>query len=92
MPTARRIRFIHAQIAWMLATVLVLSLLQSLRPQLVFVISLIGFLVIIELTAPFNLTPRWRSRLKWLIPIGLAIFAYVVIQRILAILPPGVLG
>ena len=92
MPTTRRVRFIHAQVAWMLATVFVLSLLKSLQPQLVFVISLIGFLIIVELTAPFNVTPTWRSRLKWIILVGLAIFGYVVVQRILAILPSGVLG
>lgn len=90
MATARRERFIHAQLAWMLGTVLVLSLLDSLSFELVFVVSLIGFLVVTELTAPFNVTPTWRARLKWLIALGLVVFGYIVIRRILAILPPGV--
>lgn len=90
MPTTRRQRFIHAQVAWMLAAALVLVLLESLTYELFFVISLIGFLVVTELTAPFDVTPRWRARLKWLIGLGLLVFGYIVVRRILAILPPGV--
>jgi hypothetical protein len=91
MVTRRRQRFIHAQLAWMLAAALALVLLNSLSYELFFVVSLIGFLVVVELTAPFAVTPRWRSRLKWLIGLGLLVFGYIVIQRILEILPPGVL-
>ena len=73
----------------MLAIIVVLTLLDSLTLELVFVLSLIGLLVIVELTAPFNVTPRWRRRLLPLIVLGLAGFAVIVIRRILAILPPG---
>jgi hypothetical protein len=86
MSTHRRRRFIHAQTAWMLATIILLATLETLTLELFFVISLIGFLVIIELTAPFNVTPEWRSRLKWLILAGLILFGIVVAQRILTIL------
>lgn len=89
MSTRRRQRFIHGQLAWMLAIIVVLTLLDSLTLELVFVLSLIGLLVIVELTAPFNVTPRWRRRLLPLIVLGLAGFAVIVIRRILAILPPG---
>lgn len=92
MATAQRRRFIHANVAWMLGVVLVLALLDALTLELFFVCSLIGFLVVVELTAPFAVTPRWRSRLKWLIALGLVVFAYIVVKRILAILPPGVVG
>lgn len=74
----------------MLATVLALALLSSLSLELFFVVSLIGFLVVTELTAPFAVTPRWRARLKWFVLLGLIGFAYVVVRRILAILPPEV--
>jgi hypothetical protein len=76
----------------MLAAALALALFDSLSYELFFVLSLIGFLVVVELTAPFEVTPRWRSRLKWLIGIGLLVFGYIVIRRILEILPPGVFG
>jgi hypothetical protein len=91
MPTRRRQRFVHAQAAWMLAVLLVLAVLGALSYDLFFILSLIGLLVVIELTAPFNVTPRWRSRLKWLVVLGLLGFAYIVIRRILEILPPGLI-
>lgn len=91
MATSRRLQFIHGQIAWMMATVLVLALLGSLAYELFFVISLLGFLIVTELTAPLSITPAWRRRLRWLILLGLLGFAYVVVRRILEILPPGVL-
>lgn len=40
----------------MLAVVLGLALLEALSLEVVFVVSLIGFLVVLELTAPFNVT------------------------------------
>jgi hypothetical protein len=90
MATPRRLRFVHGVVAWQLAAVLALALLGAMELELFFVVSLIGFLVVTELTAPFNLTPRWRSRLKWLIALGLAVFGYVVVRRILEILPDAV--
>ncbi len=75
----------------MLLSILVLAVLEALSLELFFVLSLIGFLVIIELTAPLNVTPEWRARLRWLIAAGLLVFGYIVVRRILAILPPGVL-
>lgn len=92
MPTQRRARFVYAQAAWMLGTVFVLTLLDALSLELAFVVSFIGFLVVVELTAPFTISPGWRRRLKWLVALGLVVFAVIVVRRILAILPPGVLG
>jgi hypothetical protein len=54
-------------------------------------VSLIGLLVIIELTAPFRITPVWRKRLWVIIALGLVVFGAIVVRRILAILPPGVI-
>ncbi len=49
----------------------------------------------IPLTRRMELThltvPGRRRRLRWIILVGLVGFAYVVVQRILEILPPGVL-
>lgn len=87
----RRARFVRANVAWLSATLLVLVLLEAFSFELFFVVSLIGFLVVTELTAPFSITPAWRKRLRWLILPGLLVFAYIVVKRILAILPPGVL-
>jgi hypothetical protein len=90
MATRRRQQFVIGTLAWQLAAVLGLVLLGALSYELFFVLSLIGFLVVIELTAPLNVRPMWRRRLKWLIAAGLLVFAYIVIRRVLAILPEGV--
>lgn len=91
MPTPRRQRFIYAQTGWMLAAIVVLAALGALEAELFFVVSLIGFLIVVELTAPFNVTPAWRRRLLPIIALGLIVFGYVVIRRILEILPEGVI-
>ncbi|MFB1066377.1 hypothetical protein [Natrinema sp. H-ect4] len=83
-------QFVRGQVAWMVATILVLALLNALSYELFFVLSLIGFLIITELTAPFNVTPTWRRRLRWLILVGLIGFTAIVVRRILEILPPEV--
>ncbi|WP_049902586.1 hypothetical protein [Halococcus agarilyticus] len=90
MATRRRQRFIYGQTAWMLATIVGLALLGSLSLELFFVVSLIGFLIVTELTAPFSVTPRWRARLRWIVLVGLLGFGYIVVRRILEILPEGV--
>jgi hypothetical protein len=91
MQTTRRLLFVHAQLAWMLGVILLLALLGSLTVELFFVVSLIGLLIIVELTAPFRITPQWRKRLWLIIGLGLLGFGVIVIRRILDILPPGVL-
>lgn len=87
---ARRDRFLVGQLAWMVATVFLLVLLDSFSYELFFVVSLIGLLVVTELTMPFRVTPVWQRRLRWVILLGLVGFGYIVIRRILEILPPGV--
>ena len=91
MATASRERFIHAQTAWMLGVVLVLTAIGSLSLELFFVLSLVGFLIVVELTAPLSVTPSWRRRLWWVILVGLLGFGYLIVRRILALLPWGVL-
>ncbi|EMA30207.1 hypothetical protein [Haloarcula japonica] len=91
MATRQRQRFIYGHLTWVLGTILVLTLLDALTLELFFVVSLIGFLVTVELVAPQAVSPRWRRRLWWLIGLGLVGFAYVVIKRILEILPPGLI-
>lgn len=91
MATARRQRFVRATVGWMTGAVLLLVLFDALSLELFFVLSLVGFLVVTELTAPFSVAPTWRSRLRWLIALGLLLFAYVVVRQLLSVLPTGVL-
>ena len=84
--STRSFRFVIAQTAGMLASLILLTLLGAFSLELFFVLSLISLLVVTELTAPFQLTPTWRRRLLWIILIGLGGFGYIVIRRILTIL------
>jgi hypothetical protein len=91
MAVQRRLQFIYGQVGGMLLAILGLVALNALSFELVFVTSLLVFLVMLEVTAPINVQPRWRRRLRWLAVLGLAVFGYIVIQRILALVPPGAL-
>lgn len=51
-----------------------------------FVLCLIGFLVIVELSGPFASRPRWRSRVNLVILLGVVVFALIVIKKVLDIL------
>ncbi len=91
MATRTRVRFIHSVIAWLLGTSLLFVLLDALAYDLFFATSLIGLLIITHLTSPVNASPHWRRRLRWLIAAGLVAFGYLVVRRILEVLPPGVI-
>lgn len=91
MTTARRQQFILGQLAGMLLVTAGLVALNALSYELFFVCSLLVFLAMLEATAPFNITPRWRRRLRWLAVLGLVGFGYIVVRRILALLPSGAL-
>jgi uncharacterized membrane protein len=90
MQTTRRLQFVHAQLAWMLGAILLLALLGELTIELFYVVSLIGLLIAVELTASVRVTPRWRRRLRLIIAVGLLGFGVIVVRRILELLPPGV--
>lgn len=87
----RRARFVHATVAWWSGSLLVLVLLDAFSYERLFVLGFLGFLVVAEFTAPVAVTPAWRRRIRWLILPGLLGFAYVVVSRLLGILPSGVL-
>jgi hypothetical protein len=86
MAAANRRRFLHLDIAWMLAVALVLVLLDALSYELFFILSLIGFLIITELMTPVRISPAWRRRVRWVVFAGLVGFAYIVVRQVLAIL------
>lgn len=87
MSLSRRQRFIHAQTAWMLTTIVLLAVLNALSFEMFFLLSLMGFLIVTAFATPFNVTPEWHTRLRWLIAAGLAIFGYIAIRRIVGLLP-----
>lgn len=90
MTTKRRYRFVGGVLAWNLAGLFVLVATDWLTYELFFVVSLIGFLVVVELTSPVHVRPDWRRRLRWMILIGMGGFLVVLARRTIAVLPSGV--
>jgi hypothetical protein len=84
-------RVVRMQTAWMLAVVGLLVVTESLSLDLFFLFSVVGFLLVTELTTSFSLTPDWRRRLRWVLAVAVVVSAYLVTSRILAILPGGML-
>jgi len=79
-------RCVHIQIVWMLGTVVVLAGIESLSLELFYSLSLIGLLVVAQLTAPASLTPPWRRRLRRVVVAGLGGFVYLAAWRLFNIL------
>lgn len=92
MPTQRRQRFIHAQIAWMLVTIVVLTAADALSLQSFFLFSLLGLLIVTDLTAPMNVRPKWRKRLRLVVVVGLVAFGITVIGWVVEEVRTVVLG
>ena len=86
MTVERRQRFVLFQTGLMLASVVALAALDLLDLELFFVVSLLGLLVLSELSAPVTVEPAWRRRLKLLVTLGLLAFGLVVLRRALAVL------
>ncbi|WP_424358787.1 hypothetical protein [Methanocella sp. MCL-LM] len=63
-----------------------LVLFKSLNPEYFFVLSLISFLIIIELAGPFMTKPKWRSRVNIVIVVGVIIFGIMVYSKVMEII------
>ena len=72
--------------AWAFFALALLAVFGSLTFEYFFVLCLIGFLVIVELSGPFAARPRWRSRVNAVILLGVVVFALIVAGKVLAIL------
>ena len=73
----------------MISTILGLTMIDALALDVFVVLSFIGLLVVTELTAPVAITPQWRVRVRLLIFLGLSAVGYIMIKRVLVIIPPG---
>ncbi|QCS41945.1 hypothetical protein [Natrinema versiforme] len=89
MTTRRRFRIVRWQIAVMGATALSLAVLDSLFYGLFFGVSLLGLVVVTELSMSRLVALPWRSRLRRLAALGLLGYAVVVVLRLTDILSAG---
>ncbi|ELY45801.1 hypothetical protein C496_02627 [Natronorubrum tibetense GA33] len=88
----RWIQFVRWQMAWMVTAVFGLVALGALTYELFFLLTMLGLLVVSDLTAPSAVQPRWRSRLRLLLAFGLVAFSIVLMRRILEIQGIGILS
>jgi hypothetical protein len=73
----------------MLVAVTGLALFGALTLELFFYASFFGFLLIMGTTAPVYRTARWRRGLRWFVAVGVVVFAYLIVTRLLSVIPAG---
>lgn len=88
MPLQRRYRFIYSQLAWMLVLIVLLAAFDAVSLEAFFLVSLLGLLIVTDLTAPLNVTPRWRKRLRWVVLVGLVVFSVFIVRFVRSTIPP----
>ena len=77
---------IIALAVWLILISLFMLLAQSINLEIFFVLSLIGFLIIVELIAPKYIQPGNRRYIKYLLAAAIVIFGVIVAQKVLEIL------
>ncbi|MCD1294888.1 hypothetical protein CUJ83_07740 [Methanocella sp. CWC-04] len=83
-------KLVYAFALWVFVILALLAVFQSLNYEYFFVLCLIGFLILVELSGPFTTKPKWRSRVNIVIFIGLLMFSFIVIKKVLDILGIGI--
>jgi hypothetical protein len=72
--------------AWLIVISFFLLLGQNVDLEIFFVLSLIGFLIIVELISPSYIRPAYLRYIRLLLAAGIVVFGVIVIQKILEIL------
>lgn len=82
----KQLRFVYLLSVWMFIILFFLIIGKNLNIEIFFVLNLIGFLVLVELTTPFHFKPAWKNRLKWVVLAGVIGFSYIVIKKVQTII------
>lgn len=82
----RQQRFIYALSAWMFIVLILMSLTRSYDLTLFFILMLMGFLVLVEITSPYHISPKWVRRLSWVVAVGVIVFMVIVAKKAMDIL------
>jgi hypothetical protein len=82
----KQLSFVYLLSGWMFIVLFFLIIGSNLNIEIFFVLNLIGFLVLVELTTPFHFKPEWKNRLKWVVLAGVIGFSYIVIKKVLTII------
>ena len=77
---------IIALAVWLTLISLFMLLANSLNPEIFFVLSLVGLLLIEELITPKYIQPGYLRYIKYIIVTGIVIFGLMVAQKAMEIL------
>jgi hypothetical protein len=77
---------IIALAGWLALIAVFMLLAQSFNFEIFFVLSFIGFLIIVELIASKYIQPGYMRYIQYILAAGIVIFALVVAQKVLEIL------
>lgn len=83
---AKSQRLVIALSIWIFTVLALLIFFKSLSFEFFFILCLIGFLIIIELSGPFLVKPKWRSRVNIIVVLGVIVFAVIVFVRVMGII------
>jgi phosphatidylserine synthase len=72
--------------AWAVFVMAILLVFNALSFELYFILCLIGFLVITQMSGPRISRPQWRSRVNLVIIVGVVVFIIIVTGKVLDIL------
>ena len=73
-------------VVWMSVVASLMLLVERFDLEIFFVLTLIGLLVIVELTRQHYVQPRYQRYLVYLVGAGIVIFGAIVIQKVMEIL------
>lgn len=84
--SAKKYYALAALVAWLIIVAFFMILNRTLDLEVFFVLALIGLLVVAVLIDGAFSRPRYMRYLGYLIAAGVALFAYIVVEKILEIL------
>jgi hypothetical protein len=71
---------------WLSLIAVFMLLALSVDLEIFFVLSLIGFLIIVELIAPKFIQPKYMRSIRYLLAVAIVMFAVIVAQKVIEIL------
>lgn len=84
--SAKKYYALAALVAWLIIVAFFMILNRTLDLEVYFVLALIGLLVVAVLIDGAFSRPRYMRYIGYLIAAGVALFAYIVVEKILEIL------
>ncbi|NQS73546.1 MAG: hypothetical protein HQP72_04010 [Methanoculleus sp.] len=84
--SAKKYYALAALVAWLIIVAFFMIMNRTLDLEVYFVLALIGILVVAVMIDSAFSRPRYMRYIGYLIAVGVAIFAYIVAEKILEIL------